>query len=89
MPTGICTHCRPAYPEKCFNVGALVRRLGNFVHQDGGAARTRGFIRRGPGSPHGIEVLVSPEQLPVLESKTNQTKPPYRGTGTKLRGNNV
>ncbi|MDI3567480.1 hypothetical protein [Bradyrhizobium sp. Arg816] len=65
------------YPEKCFNVGALVRWLGNFVHQNGVAARTRGFIRRGPGSPHSIEVLVSPVQLPVLESKTNQTKPQY------------
>lgn len=77
MPTGICTHGRPAYPEKCFNVGTLVRRLGNFVHQDCVAARTRRFIRRGPGSPHSIEVLVSPEQVPVLESKTNKQKLQY------------
>lgn len=58
MPTGICTHCRPAYPEKCFNVGTLVRRLGNFVHQDGVAAERVSFIRRRPGSPRSVEVLV-------------------------------
>ena len=37
------------------------------VHQMVLTLERAGLIRRQPGSPRSIEVLVSPEQLPVLE----------------------
>ena len=45
------------------------------VHQMVLTLERAALIRRQPGSPRSIEVLVPPEQLPVLEIQTKQSKP--------------
>jgi DNA-binding MarR family transcriptional regulator len=44
------------------------------VHQMILALERAGFIRRQPGAPRSIEVLVPPEHLPVLEIPTQPVK---------------
>jgi DNA-binding MarR family transcriptional regulator len=44
------------------------------VHQMIVALERAGFIRRQPGAPRSIEVLVPPEHLPVLETPTQPVK---------------
>jgi DNA-binding MarR family transcriptional regulator len=44
------------------------------VHQMILALERAGLIRRQPGVPRSIEVLVSPERLPVLEISTQPVK---------------
>ena len=44
------------------------------VHQMILALERAGFIRRQPGVPRSIEVLVPPEQLPVLETPAQPVK---------------
>lgn len=44
------------------------------VHQMVLALERAGFIRRQPGVPRSIEVLVPPEQLPVLETPAQPVK---------------
>ena len=44
------------------------------VHQMILALERAGFIRRQPGVPRSIEVLVSPEHLPVLETAGEPVK---------------
>jgi len=44
------------------------------VHQMVLALERQGLIRRQPGAPRSIEVLVPPEQLPVLEMSTQPVK---------------
>ena len=44
------------------------------VHQMILALERAGFIRRQPGVPRSIEVLVPPKQLPVLETPTQPVK---------------
>jgi hypothetical protein len=44
------------------------------VHQMVLTLERAGLIRRQPGSPRSIEVLVSPEQLPVLEIPNQSVK---------------
>jgi len=44
------------------------------VHQMILALERAGFIRRQPGVPRSIEVLVPPEQLPVLETPGQPVK---------------
>ena len=44
------------------------------VHQMVLALERAGFIRRQPGAPRSIEVLVPPEHLPVLETPAQPVK---------------
>lgn len=44
------------------------------VHQMVLALERAGFVRRQPGVPRSIEVLVPPEQLPVLETPAQPVK---------------
>ena len=44
------------------------------VHQMILALERAGFIRRQPGVPRSIEVLVPPEQLPILETPARPVK---------------
>ena len=44
------------------------------VHQMILALERAGFIRRQPGVPRSIEVLLPPEQLPVLETPAQPVK---------------
>jgi DNA-binding MarR family transcriptional regulator len=44
------------------------------VHQMILTLEREGFIRRQPGVPRSIEVLVPPEQLPLLQANNNQSK---------------
>ena len=44
------------------------------VHQMILALERAGFIRRQPGAPRSIEVLVPPEQLPLLETPAQPVK---------------
>ena len=44
------------------------------VHQMILALERAGFIRRQPGVPRSIEVLVPPEQLPLLETPAQPVK---------------
>ena len=53
------------------------------VHQMVLALERAGLIRRQPGTPRSIEVLVKPENLPVLEMQTT-SKPLCRGTRRTL-----
>jgi DNA-binding MarR family transcriptional regulator len=44
------------------------------VHQMILALERAGFLRRQPGAPRSIEVLVPPEQLPILETPARPVK---------------
>src|SRR3979490_438984 len=43
-----------------------------------------GLIRRQPGVPRSIEVLVPPEDLPVLQHISSRSKPLCRGTSNSM-----
>ena len=66
-----CVHLRPPAEAD------IQRRFGvtpPSVHQMILALERAGFIRRQPGVPRSIEVLVPPEQLPVLETPAQPVK---------------
>src|ERR1700716_3033839 len=50
------------------------------VHQMVLNLERAGLIRRQPGVPRSIEVLVPPEDLPVLQHMSSRSKPLCRGT---------
>src|ERR1700716_2109447 len=50
------------------------------VHQMVLNLERAGLIRRQPGAPRSIEVLVPPEDLPVLQHISSRSKPLCRGT---------
>src|SRR3979411_160756 len=54
------------------------------VHQMVLNLERAGLIRRQPGVPRSIEVLVPPEDLPVLQHISSRSKPLCRGTSTTL-----
>src|SRR4030088_1878964 len=54
------------------------------VHQMVLNLERAGLIRRQPGVPRSIEVLVPPEDLPVLQHISSRSKPLCRGTRPAL-----
>src|SRR4030088_1512753 len=56
------------------------------VHQMVLNLERAGLIRRQPGVPRSIEVLVPPEDLPVLQHISSRSKPLCRGTSDGQRG---
>src|SRR3979411_1048801 len=54
------------------------------VHQMVLNLERAGLIRRQPGVPRSIEVLVPPEDLPVLQHISSRSKPLCRGTSDKV-----
>src|SRR4030088_847400 len=56
------------------------------VHQMVLNLERAGLIRRQPGVPRSIEVLVPPEDLPVLQHMSSRSKPLCRGTSWSHAG---
>ncbi|WFT97109.1 SOS response transcriptional repressor [Bradyrhizobium barranii] len=64
IPIPTCSDSRPPKPTS----SAIFRVSPPSVHQMIVALERNGFIRRQPGVPRSIEILVPLESLPILES---------------------